>query len=277
MGAARSTVKATAPGMPDDPSRRIRPAPEPRLSRSLEYGLALLESFTAAHPAWQISELADMLEISRSTTHRYAQTLLVLERLEQDKQRRYRLAHLAGRIGITAIDTIRRETPAARKILEDLREQTGHTVSLGALEGTHAVYLQRYFAHGEGQYAADLELGVGAYVPLHCTAIGKAILASLPEPQQRATIASLTLEQEGPNTIKTKRALAAELAHIRTTGLATCDEEQAWGVRSIAAAIPHPGRSRPLAISVTVPAQHYTTKTMVDTHGPHVKAAAERI
>ncbi len=243
----------------------------------MEYGLALLESFSAAHPAWQISELADILEISRSTTHRYAQTLLILERLEQDKQRRYRLAHVAGRIGGTAIHTIRRETPAARTILEDLRDQTGHTVSMGALEGTHAVYLQRFFAHGTGQYAADLELGVGAYVPLHCTAIGKAILASLDQPQQRAAIASLTLEQEGPNTIKTKRALAAELTHVRTSGIATCDEEQAWGVRSIAAAIPHAGRSRPLAISITVPAQHYTVKAMVATLGPHVRAAAERI
>jgi DNA-binding IclR family transcriptional regulator len=262
---------------PSSPARRIRPVAEQRLSRSLEYGLAMLESFSAARPAWQISELADALHTSRSTTHRYAQTLVVLDRLEQDKKRRYQLAHTAGRIGMTAIDTVRRETPTARTVLEELREQTGHTVSMGTLEGTHALYLQRFFSHGAGQHAADLELGVGAYVPLHCTAIGKAILASLPEPEQRATIASLTLEHQGPNTIKTKRALTAELNQIRTTGIATCDEEQARGVRSIAVAIPHPEGSRPLAISVTVPAGQYTTKSMSAALGPHLKAAAERI
>jgi DNA-binding IclR family transcriptional regulator len=218
-----------------------------------------------------------MLEISRSTTHRYAQTLLALERLEQDRRRRYRLAHLAARPGMSAIDTLRLETPAARRILEDLRAQTGHTVSMAALQGTHALYLQRFHAHGPGQYAADLEHGIGTHVPLHCTAMGKALLASLSQPEQRATITLLTLEQEGPNTIKTKKALAEELTHIRANGIATCDEEQAWGVRSIAAAIPQPGRSRPLALSLTIPAQRYTLKAISATLGPHVKAAAERI
>jgi IclR family pca regulon transcriptional regulator len=262
----------------EGPAGRIRPLPDRRFSRSLEYGLALLECFSAVRPACQISELADALEISRSTTHRYAQTLQALERLERDRRRRYRLAHLAAGPGLAAIGAIRRETPAARRILEDLREQTGHTVSMATLDGTHALYLQRFFAHGVGQYAADLEHGVGAHVPLHCTAIGKALLASLTEPQQRAVIASLTLEEEGPNTVKTKRALAEELDRVRATGgIATCDEEQAWGVRSIAAAIPQSGRSRPLAVSVTVPTRRYTLSRMITMIGPQVRAAAERI
>jgi IclR family pca regulon transcriptional regulator len=263
---------------PEEPTGRIRPLPDRRFSRSLEYGLALLECFSAVRPAWQISELADALEISRSTTHRYAQTLQALEGLERDRRRRYRLAHLAAGPGLAAIGAIRRETPAARRILEDLREQTGHTVSMATLDGTHALYLQRFFAHGVGQYAADLEHGVGAHVPLHCTAIGKALLASLTESGQRAAIASLTLEEEGPNTVKTKRALAEEVMRICDAGgIATCDEEQAWGVRSIAAAAHQPGRSRPLAISVTVPARLYTVKAMTATLRPHVMAAAERI
>jgi DNA-binding IclR family transcriptional regulator len=256
---------------------RIRPLPDPRFSRSLEYGLVILECFTAARPAWQISQLADMLELSRSTTHRYAQTLLALDRLEQDRRQRYRLAHLAARPGMAAIDALLNETPEAGGTLEDLRKQTGHTVSMATLDGTHALYLQRFHAHGVGQYSADLEHGVGAHVPLHCTAVGKALLASLTESEQRATIASLTLEQEGPNTIKTKKALAEELAHVRADGIATCDEEQAWGVRSIAAAIPQPGHSRPLAVSVTVPTRRCTLEEMTTTLGPQVKAAAERI
>ncbi|MGA9286089.1 MAG: helix-turn-helix domain-containing protein, partial [Solirubrobacteraceae bacterium] len=71
------------PAHSDDLPGRIKPAPVPRFSRSLEYGLALLECFTSEHPARQISDLADILKLSRSTTHRYAQTLLALERLEQ--------------------------------------------------------------------------------------------------------------------------------------------------------------------------------------------------
>lgn len=268
--------------MPDDPTRRIKVRrveihAQPQFSRSLECGVRLLACFTAEQPAWQISELADEIGMGRSTTHRYAKTLVALGYLEQDKQRRYRLAHWAGRPGMAVIGTIRLEATAAPTILEGLREKTGHTVSMGALDGTHAVYLQRFYAHGPGQFEADLQLGVGARVPTHCTAIGKALLASLTETEQRATLASLTLEREGPNTVTSKRALAEELQQVRVEGQAVCDEEQALGVRSIAAAIPQPGRSRPLAVSVTVPAHLYTVETMIETLGPRVRAAAKRI
>jgi IclR family pca regulon transcriptional regulator len=270
-------IEASGASMPDDPIRRIQIRPQPQFSRSLEYGVRLLACFTAEQLVWQVSELADEIGLGRSTTHRYAKTLLALGYLEQDRQRRYRLARPAGRPGMTVIGTIRLEAPAARRILEDLRKETGHTVSMAALDGTHAIYLQRFFAHGPGQFEADLQLGVGARVPTYCTAIGKALLASLAEPQQRAVLASLTLEREGPKTVRTKRALAEELASFRAEGVAVCDEEQALGVRSIAAAIPHPGRSRPLAISVTVPARLYTVETMIEALGSRVKAAAERI
>ncbi len=218
-----------------------------------------------------------MVELSRSTAHRYAATLVVLGYLEQDERRRYRLSHRAARPGEAAIDTIRLETPAALTILEDLREQTGHTVSMGVLDGTRVIYMHRLFAHGTGQHEADMELFVGARVPTHCTAIGKALLASLSEPEQHDALAHLTLTQEGPNTVTSKEALADELARARLDGIATCDEEQARGVRSIAAAIPYPGRLRPLAVSVTVPARRYTVKVMTARFALHLRAAVERI
>jgi len=261
----------------EDRARRPRPPADPRLSQSLESGVALIERFTATRPALGIAELADMLDASRSTTHRYASTLVVLAYLEQDERRRYRLSSHAARVGMAAIDTIRLETPAALTVLEDLREQTGHTVSMGVLDGDRAIYTHRLFAHGQGQYETDLGLRVGAHVPLHCTALGKALLASLAEPEQHEILTRVTLKREGPNTIRTKKALARQLARVRADGLAVCDEEQAPGVRSIAAAITSPGRARPMAVSVTVPARHCTVKQMTAMFGPHVKAAAERI
>jgi IclR family pca regulon transcriptional regulator len=261
----------------DEHAPRVNPVPDPRFSRSLEYGLAILGNFDRDHPTLGIAGLADILGISRSTIHRYAITLVVLGYLEQDDKRRYRLTHHAARPGMALIDTIRLEIPAAGTILEDLREETGHTVSMGVLDGTRVLYIHRLFAHGAGQYEADLELGVGAHVPAHCTAIGKALLASLGEPEQREVLAGLTLNREGPNTIMSKGGLANELERVRATGLAVCDEEQAPGVRSIAAAIPNPGRSRPMAVSVTVPANVYTIESLTSVFGSQVKAAAKRI
>src|ERR1700691_3741637 len=60
---------------------------EPRYSQSLERGLAVLSCFTAEHPVLGIADIADGLGMSRSTTHRYASTLVVLGYLDADLNR----------------------------------------------------------------------------------------------------------------------------------------------------------------------------------------------
>lgn len=262
--------------VPDDPRPRVNPVVDPRYSRSLGFGCAILECFSAEHPVLRISELADLIEVSRSTTHRYATTLVRLGRLEQDEKRRYRLAHGAAGPGIAAIGVLCGELHA-ETILEELRELTRATVSLGVLEGSRVIYVHRYFAHKAGQYEADLGLCVGAYVPVHCTAIGKALLASLDESGQAAILASLTLARHGPKTITSKQRLADDLARFRFEGIAVCDEEQAAGVRSIAKAITCPSRPRPVAISVTAPARGYTVSKLRDDVQAHVERAATRV
>ena len=255
----------------------IRPSPEPKYSRSLEFGLAIIGCFTTKRQVLRTSELADMIKVSRSTTHRYAMTLVELGYLEQDGSRRYRLTRRAGDPGIAVINRLRTETQAARPILEDLRETTGHTVSMGVLDGKDVLYTYRLFAHGQGQYEADLGLDVGAYVPAYCTAIGKALLASLGAAEQRKAIARQRLKAMGPNTITNEMVLVDSLLRVRAAGIAACDEEQARNVRSIAAAITHAERSQPMAISVTVPAKRMSLAAMRTRLGPHVLAAAERI
>lgn len=252
---------------------RVRPDIDPRLSRSLEYGVAILECFTAERPTLRISELADMIEVGRSTTHRYAMTLAALGYLEQDDKRRYRLAHRAARSGLTVIATIRLEIPALT-ILEKLREETGHTVSMGVLDGDRVLYTHRLFGHHAGQYEADLGLGVGAHVPLHCTALGKALLASLDADELGTAVARLKLRRCGPNSILTKKGLLGEVERIRGDGLAIGDEELARGVRSIAAPIHSQDARLSLAVEVTAPSSVYTVPQLVAVVGPSVKEAA---
>jgi DNA-binding IclR family transcriptional regulator len=262
--------------VPEDPPPRVNPVVDPRYSRSSELGFAILECFSAGRPVLRISDLADMIEVSRSTTHRYAMTLVTLGCLEQDERRRYRLAVGAAGPGISAIGALCSELHA-ETILEELRERTRATVSLGVLEGSRVIYLRRYFAHKAGQYEADLGLGVGASVPLHCTAIGKALLASLNESEQASILASLALTRRGPKTITCKQRLADELARFRLDGIAVCDEEQAAGVRSIAKTVVCPGRPRLVAISVTAPARGYTVSQLRNDVETHLKMAATRV
>jgi IclR family pca regulon transcriptional regulator len=111
---------------------------------------------------------------------------------------------------------------------------------MGALDGTRVLYTHRLFAHGAGQYEADLDLDVGAYVPAYCAALGKALLASLEVAEQRKTIARLKLKSQGPKTTTDKAVLVDNLLAVHAVGIAVCDEEQAHGVCSIAVAITQP-------------------------------------
>jgi IclR family pca regulon transcriptional regulator len=262
---------------PEDHEPRISPEPVTQYSRSMEYGVAMLECFGAQRPMLRISELADILDVSRATTHRYGKTLVQLGYLEQDNDRRYRLARSAGGPGIEVIKTLRLETPAARTVLEDLRDATGYTVSMGVLEGVRVLYTQRLFAHGAGQYEADLGIDVGAHVPAYCTAIGRALMASLSAPDRREVISELKFRCSARGATAKRLALAEELSAVEVAGISLFEEEQGRGVRSIAAAIAQEGRSRPMAISVTVPAKNMSIAAMKTKLGPLVKAAAERI
>ncbi len=271
------TRKAGSQDPTSSPSAaRIRSAPDPRLSRSLEYGIAILESFSHTNQALGIAEMAAIVGISRSTTHRYAITLVALGYLEQDDKRKYRLSTRAAGPGRAAIGAIRRQAPA-RAALEELRDETGHTVSMGILDGTRVIYIHRLLGHRPGQHAIDMDLGVGANVPAYCTAIGKVLLASVPDAERSELLAGLDLIPHGPRSITVKSKLVAELDRISPGKLVVSDEELIGGSRSIAILVPHPSGEHPLAIEVTVPSSTYPVNRLLKDIGPRLERTSRLI
>jgi IclR family transcriptional regulator, pca regulon regulatory protein len=247
-----------------------------RFSSSLQAGLAILNCFSAQQPVLGIAKLADELNMSRSTTHRYASTLVALGYLEQDHARRYRLAPRVADMGMSVLDSMALRGKA-REPLRELREQTGRTASLAVLDGTQIRYVDRRRGWRRGQHAVDLDLGAGARMPAHCTAMGKVLLADLPDRERERVIGELELTRCGPKSISSKRALRAELQRVREEGLALGDEELAPGVRTIAAPVYGPNGEVIAAVGVPVPADAYSVEELRDSLGPVVLATAERI
>ncbi len=160
---------------------------EPRYSQSLERGLAILGCFTPERPVLGIADIADELGMSRSTTHRYVITLVALGYLEQGASRKYRLGLRVTDLGMSALNsTGLREH--AHPYLEELRQRTSYTSSLAVLDGTEIVYVDRARSFRRGQAKSDLGLQPGSRLPAYCTAMGKLLLAYLPEDQQRELI-----------------------------------------------------------------------------------------
>jgi IclR family pca regulon transcriptional regulator len=247
-----------------------------RFSSSLQAGLAILNCFSAQQPVLGIAKLADELDMSRSTTHRYASTLVALGYLEQDQARRYRLAPRVADMGMSVLDSMALRGKA-REHLRELREQTGRTVSLVVLDGAQVRYVNRLRGWRRGQHAVDMDLGVGARVPAHCTAMGKVLLANLPEREREQLITGAELTRRGPKSITAKRTLRVELERVREEGLALSDEELGPGMRAIAAPVIGPDGEVLAAVGIPVPADAFSLEELREVLGPKVIATAKRI
>jgi IclR family transcriptional regulator, pca regulon regulatory protein len=175
---------------------------------------------------------------------------------------------------MAALNTVRLEIPA-RAILEDLRDKTGHTVSMALLDGTRAVYVHRLRAHGRGQFEADGDFGVGTHVPARRTAVGLALLSSLLDSELQSLLAVMRPQDATPTTCPVETSLLEQIERVRQAGIAVGDEEYTTGARSIAAPLMR-WLDRPIvAVAITTPAASYTAEEVVARFGEPVCHAAQ--
>ncbi len=275
MPRTRSAASKT-PQNGQEPAWSIPSLREPRYSQSLERGLAILGCFTPARPVLGIADIADELGMSRSTTHRYVITLVALGYLEQGASRKYRLGLRVTDLGMSALNsTGLREH--AHPYLEELRQRTSYTTSLAVLDGADILYIDRVRSFRRGQSTIDLDLHPGSRVPAYCTAMGKLLLANLPDAEQRELIASMKLAKRGPNTITTKKALREDLEQIADAGFAVEDQELAPELYAIAAPVRNAAREVVAAVDLSAHSSMISLEEMVDALGAHLVSTADRI
>jgi IclR family transcriptional regulator, pca regulon regulatory protein len=273
----RTSSKAPkTPSSTQEPAWSIPSLREPRYSQSLERGLAILSCFTPKRPVLGIADIADELGMSRSTTHRYVITLLALGYLEQGASRKYRLGLRVTDLGMSALNSTGLREHAS-PYLEELRQRTSYTISLAVLDGPEILYVDqaRSFRRGQGQPGVDAR--TGSRLPAYCTAMGKLLLANLPESDQRELIGQLKLTKYGPNTITAKKALREELDEVLDANFAVDDEELAKDLYSIAAPVRNEARQVVAAVEIAVPSSTISLGELVDALGPHLVSTADRI
>ncbi|QQQ79583.1 IclR family transcriptional regulator [Saccharothrix sp. 6-C] len=194
-----------------------------------EKTLSVLEAL-ADHS--RIADIADASGLPKPTVHRILQTLVRRGFARADGRGGYlggpRILSLAGRF-LQRLDVAEHVRPTLR----DLQERTGWTVHFALLSGDEAVYVAKV----EGARPYHLASRVGMSLRLHCTSIGKAILASLPDDEVRALARRTGLPARTRRTITDEQALLAELAAVRGRGYAEDHEENEAGVRAVGAAV----------------------------------------
>jgi IclR family transcriptional regulator, acetate operon repressor len=200
----------------------------PRPETAIEKLVAVLEALPEHD---RVKSLSEATGLPPSTTHRIVNQLAELGWVHAS-DRSYapgpRLLSLVRRI-----DTDSALARIASDAVRRLSAHTGYTVHFGVLHGDVAVYAIKK----EGRRAYLMRSRVGDQLPLHCTAIGKAILASLPEAQVRQIAERTGLPAATTNTITQFEALIEHLAQVRHRGWALDDEENEEHTRCVGAAV----------------------------------------
>jgi len=180
-----------------------------------------------------MTEISERLEIYPSTIHRILDTLKHWGYVEQDpKTQKYRLGLKLLELGMAKLqqmDLVKEATP----YLKELVRKCNETVHLGVLEEGEVLYV----AKEESSQTIRMISYVGKRAPLHCTALGKLLLAYLPEEERRKILEQKALPPLTENTITDKRELEKELAKVREQGFALDREENEKDVRCVAAPI----------------------------------------
>jgi DNA-binding IclR family transcriptional regulator len=216
--------------------------------------LRILCQFDAETPALSVSEVSRRLQIPKSTAHNLLRTLEAFDFLHQEPgDRLYRLGPRLFELS----RLFSHHTPlmaAARPHLQRLAEQTRETVKLGVLSEDEVLIL----AAIESPYQLHTRGDEGKRAPLHCTGLGKAILAALPPERVREIAARRGLPRYTPRTITSLDRLEQELALIRSRGYALDWEENEAGVVCVAAPVPDPHGGLVASISVSAPISRMT-------------------
>ena len=206
---------------------------EGRYSQSLERGLAILRAFTPDRPWMGIAEIAEELEMSRPTAHRYASTLVALNYLEQGPRRKYRLGMRAGDPGRSAIgSTTIRGLP--RSYLTELRDRSGCTASVAVLDGADIVYVDRVRSSWRGESEVASRLGPGSRLPARETAMGRVLLAHLSSEERSEAIGAGAVGG-GSRASKARERLEDELRSMAEEGFAIADQVHVEGQTCVAA------------------------------------------
>ena len=215
---------------------RVRPAARSRGDQvqSLVRALSLLNRISESpDDGATLTDLAQQVGLPSSTAHR------LLTTLEQERYVRFNHERRHWSVGVQAFlvgcafTKTRSLAGIARPHMRHLMEDGGETVNLAVEDEGEAVYLSQV----ECRQMMRAFARPGSRVPLHCSAVGKAMLSAASDKRLSKVLHQRGMPRLTVKTITSPSALRADLERVRACGYAVDDEEHAVGLRCLAAPI----------------------------------------
>lgn len=218
-------------------------------TRTLLRGLHLLEILGQSDEWMRVTDLAERADLDKATTTRLLHTLVIAGYVRQDPdEKTYHLTANVLRLsqGFRAQLDLK---AVAEKQLAALRDEVNESVHLGVREDSHVVYIDKL----DSTRSIRLVSAIGQRMPLHTTALGKAILSVTPEEQRQQLLKTMDLVPRTPQSITSVEALRAQLEVTAACGFAVDDRENEDNVTCVAAPIFGPRGQVVGAVSVSGP------------------------
>jgi len=237
--------------------------------KSADRTLDILELLAGEPRGLTISEISGRLKFAGSSTHGLVRTLESRGYLTQDGGKRFQLGARLIQLGLNAGDRLELRS-AARQTLERLVAATHDTALLAVPAYGELFYVDKVLSD-----ARDVRTDprVTSRVPLHCSSLGKALLAALDDATVIQFLESVGMEKVTPFTIADSSQLLKDLAATRSRGYSLDHQGAVVGVFCVGAPIrDHAGRSI-AAVSLSTIKDFFKPDEM----GPLVAAAAIEI
>jgi DNA-binding IclR family transcriptional regulator len=214
---------------------------------AVERALSILEYLDSSRRGLNISEISRKLEIPKSSAHVIIMTLQRLGYVERKADSlNYHLglkAYGLGRGMMKNLSIAEVALPNLRVLADQLRLP----VHLAVPDGDQGVYIQKVETPG----LIKIDTYIGRRMDLHCTGVGKVILAYGSQEVVDHILAKQAYIRHTRNTITSSRALRREIARVREVGYAVDDEEEELAVRCVAVPVFHPNGRFAAGLSVT--------------------------
>lgn len=240
--------------------------------KALGKALSVLEAIAEDDRPIAVPDIVDTSGLPRQTVHRVLRQLEELGLVDRDPVReRYSPGERLAHIGMRSVSARLRRGPA-HAVLVDLVDQIGETCNVGMIEGAEVVYIDRV----ECDWPLRVSLHPGSLVPVHCTAIGKLLLAYMDEKARHEVLSLAKPKRFTKNTITDRDEMEIHLAKVRDQGYAINDQEDAVGLIAVAVPIRDAEGAVVAGLAVHAPTPRFSIEDAVKGL-PLFEAAADRV
>lgn len=257
-------------------STSAKPRPRERVHmggqvQSLSRAISILKALARADDGMTLTDVALTVGLPPSTTHR------LLTTMQHDRIVRFDQASVLWHIGVeafvigNAFIRSRDLVQMARPVMRRLMEESGETVKLGVEDNGEVLYL----AQVESRQTMRAYRAPGTRVPMHCSGVGKVLLAHHTDDEVRRILQHKGLNRATERTLDTPNKFRKALSEIRRVGYGFDDEEHAVGLRCIAAPICDEVGVPQAALSISGPSARISDENLTNLAALVTKAAKD--